>query len=261
MQKTSNTFLCVLFVLTFAACGEEQIKKGTEMDKKSQTIYVKSKVSDLEMPITLPNCLVTNISNYDKTPEGKISGTGIDMRVERLAFSSSNFSANLQCADEQTSKGVDIHAIDPITKEEEDLLKTDSFKYLLYEAKSVGSIYLNSKNNMDLYKVSPTQDGIFIKNKFIETSRPLSIVFTRFNADTPNSSFRYYFNIETILKGEYRLQYTVVANAKDSSQFAEKLRNLLEQDKNVLDYPEVIAGFVKNNERIAVFFESQQMGQ
>lgn len=258
MQKTSITFLCVLCVLTFAACGEEQIKKGTEMDKKSQTIYLKSKVSDQEMPITLPNCLVANISNYQKTSEGKISGTGIDMQVERLAFSSPNFSANLQCADEQTSKGMDIHAIDPITEEEEGLLKTDSFKYLLYEAKSVGSIYLNSKNNMDLYKVSPYRDAIFVKRSFFNNKRPLSINFIRFDG-SKNDSFRYYFAIETILKGEYRLQYTVVANARDSSQFAEKLRNLLEQDKNVLDYPEVIAGFVENNERIAGFFENQQV--
>lgn len=228
------------------------------MDKKPQTIYLKSKVSNLEMPITLPNCLVASISNYQKTPEGKVSGTGIDMRVERLAFSNPNFTANLQCADEQTSKGADLYAIDPITKEEEDLLKADPFEYLLYEAKSVGSIYLNSKNNMDLYKVSPTEDGIFVNKSFIGTSHPLSIYFTRFNTETPNSSFRYYFKIETILKGEYRLQYTVVATAKDSSQFAEKLRNLLEQEKNILDYPQVITGFVQNNEKIADFFENQQ---
>lgn len=110
---------------------------------------------------------------------------------------------------------------------------------------------------MDLYKVSPTQDGIFIKNKFIETSRPLSIVFTRFNADTPNSSFRYYFNIETILKGEYRLIYTVVAIEKMPSQFAEKFRSIIEKNENVLDHPEIISAFVENNEKIANFFESK----
>lgn len=62
MQKTITVLLCFL---TFTACGEEQIKKGTEMDRKSQTIYLKSKVSSLEMPITLPNCLVASRSLHE----------------------------------------------------------------------------------------------------------------------------------------------------------------------------------------------------
>ena len=88
----------------------------------------------------------------------------------------------------------------------------------------------------------------------------MSIDFIRFDS-SKNDSFRYYFGVKTILKGEYELKYTVIATAKDPSQFAEKLRKIIEGNKNVLDYPEVIAEFVANNEKIADFFEKQQSVQ
>ena len=53
----------------------------------------------------------------------------------------------------------------------------------------------------------------------------------------------------------------MIATPKDPTQFAEKLRNIIEEDKNVLDYPDVIAEFVANNEKIADFFENQQTGK
>ena len=57
------------------------------------------------------------------------------------------------------------------------------------------------------------------------------------------------------------MRYEVIATPKDPTQFAEKLRNIIEEDKNVLDYPDVIAEFVANNEKIADFFENQQTGK
>ena len=113
---------------------------------------------------------------------------------------------------------------------------------------------------MDLYKVAPYRDAVFVSKNFLGNSRPLSIDFIRFDSNK-NDSFRYYFGIKTILKGEYWLRYEVIATAKDPTQFAEKLRNIIEEDKNVLDYPDVIAEFVANNEKIADFFENQQTGK
>lgn len=94
---------------------------------------------------------------------------------------------------------------------------------------------------------------------FPESSGRYLYSFIRFNPQTPNNSFRYYFNVRTILKGEYWLRYEVIATPKDPSQFAEKLRKIIEEDKNILDYPEVIAGFVENNEKIAAFLKNSSL--
>ena len=257
---TKKVSLCLFCFLAFSACGKEQASdKGNNMDTSIQTVYLKSKVSDQEMPISLPKCLIEGISVLPGKQQDKILASSMTMRVERLAFSHPEFPAHLECASEQSSLGADIYAPGPIGEQEEQLLKTQPFKYLLHTEISVGARYLDSKNNMDLYVVSPVSDGIFVNQDFPNISRPLYIRFIRFNPETPNSSFRYYFSISTVLKGEYIFTYTVIATAKNPSQFAEKLRNIIEEDKNVLDYPEVIAEFVANNEKIAAFFEKQQM--
>ena len=256
-KKVSIALVCLF---AFSACGKEQVSdKGNNGDTSIQTVYLKSKVSDQEMPISLPKCLIEGISVLPGKQQDKILASSMTMRVERLAFSHPEFPAHLECASEQSSLGADIYAPGPIGEQEEQLLKTQPFKYLLHTEISVGARYLDSKNNMDLYVVSPVSDGIFVNQDFPNISRPLYIRFIRFNPETPNSSFRYYFSISTILKGEYIFTYTVIATAKNPSQFAEKLRNIIEEDKNVLDYPEVIAEFVANNEKIAAFFEKQQM--
>ena len=248
--------MILLCALTLSICGKEQFpnKESNAINNKIQTIYLKSKVSNQIMPVSLPNCVIWGISGQHVENE-KLFGNGITLHVDRLAFSQPKFDGSLKCVMEQHSKSADIYAIFPLDDKEKRMLQSDPFEYSLHKATVLGASYLGSKNGMALYKTSPVSDSIFIQKNFISVHRPLSISFIRFNNETPNSSFRYYFNIYTILKGGYRLTYEVVANAKTPSQFAEKLRNTIESNENVLDHPEIIAEFVENNEKIADFFE------
>ena len=256
--------IALLSLMALSACGQESSSNKMDYtDKTVQTVYLKSKVSDQELPISLPNCVIRSISETvpRNQQQGKILANVIDLHVERFAFSQPEFPKKLECATEQSYKRATMYPIAPLSEQVKQLLKADSFKYLVRSETDLGAKYLSSKNNMDLYTVSPVSDGVFVHNNFHGISRPLSISFIRFNPQTPNSSFRYYFDVETILKGEYLLRYEVIVTPKDPTQFAEKLRNIIEEDKNVLDYPEVIAEFVANNEKIADFFENQQTGK
>lgn len=260
-KKVSIALVCLF---AFSACGKEQVSdKGENMDKTMRTVYLKSKVSDNELPISLPSCVITGISEIvpRSQEQGKTTANVIDLRVERLAFSQPEFPAKLGCATEQNSKMATMYPASPLSEQEKQLLKTDPFAYLFHESVRVKEQHLAYKNDVDLYKASPVSDGVLVHKNFPGISRPLSISFIRFNPQTPNNSFRYYFNVRTILKGEYWLRYEVIATHKDPSQFAEKLRKIIEEDKNILDYPEVIAEFVANNEKIAAFFEKQQSVQ
>ena len=232
-------------------------------DKTLRTVYLKSKVSDQELPISLPNCVISSISETvpRSQQQGKTVADVIDLRVERLVFSQPEFPSKLECAIEENSKMATMYPASPLSEQEKQLLKSDPFAYLFHERVGIKELHLAYKNDMDLYKASPVSDGVLVHKNFPGISRPLSISFIRFNPQTPNSSFRYYFNVKTILKGEYLLRYEVIATPKDPTQFAEKLRNIIEEDKNVLDYPDVIAEFVANNEKIADFFENQQTGK
>ena len=253
--------IVLLSLMALSACGQESSSNKMDYtDKTVQTVYLKSKVSDHELPISLPNCLIEGISVLPGKQQDKTLASSMTMRVERLAFSYPEFPAHLECSTVQDSKGADIYAANPLGKQEEQLLKVDPFAYFLHTSKAVGASFVASKNNMDLYKVAPYRDAVFVSKNFLGNSRPLSIDFIRFDSNK-NDSFRYYFGIKTILKGEYLLRYEVIATAKDPTQFAEKLRNIIEEDKNVLDYPDVIAEFVANNEKIADFFENQQTGK
>lgn len=233
------------------------------MNHEPKTYYLQSKTSNQKLVITIPTCVLYDIYELPGKHQDKSAVYGIKMNVKHLAFSSPKFPNQLECRnkqDEQYGVGfADIYALNPFSEEEKQLLKSNPFEYLIYFRKSVGATYLDNKNHMDLYKVSPVQDGIFVKKDFPGISRPLLIKFIRFNGEESdkNNSFRYAFSIDSTLKGGYNLNYEVYATPKDPSQFAEKLRNIIEDGKNVLDYPEVIAGFVENNERIADYFEGK----
>lgn len=262
-----NKIYVLLYTSLFSlvSCSQEKsITPDKYTDETIQTYYIKSGVSEQILPISLPACVITNLSSIppNKQQIADIKNNnwinGIDLRTQRLAFSQPQFPAKLQCGDKQNSYSAIIYAIYPLNENEKKLFKSDLFQYSIEKNKSLGARYLDSKNYMDLYKVSPVNDAIFVGKDFPGNTRPLSIMFIRFDPRTPNSSFRYYFTINTYLKGEFWLRYTVIATAKDPSQFAEKLRNLIEKNQNVLDYPDVVAGFVENNEKIADFFENQK---
>ncbi len=256
--------IALLSLMALSACGQESSSNKMDYtDKTLRTVYLKSKVSDQELPISLPNCVISSISETvpRSQQQGKTVADVIDLRVERLVFSQPEFPSKLECAIEENSKMATMYPASPLSEQEKQLLKSDPFAYLFHERVGIKELHLAYKNDMDLYKASPVSDGVLVHKKFPGISRPLSISFIRFNPQTPNSSFRYYFNVKTILKGEYLLRYEVIATPKDPTQFAEKLRNIIEEDKNVLDYPDVIAEFVANNEKIADFFENQQTGK
>ncbi len=77
------------------------------------------------------------------------------------------------------------------------ILKSDPLEYMLYEEKSMGAVFVDAKNHMDLYTVFPYRDSVFIDNHFPNNHRPLPIDFTRYQENNKNNSFRYHFSIET----------------------------------------------------------------
>ena len=83
--------MILLCALTLSSCGKEQFpnKESNAINNKIQTIYLKSKVSNQIMPVSLPNCVIWGISGQHVENE-KLFGNGITLHVDRLAFHSLN---------------------------------------------------------------------------------------------------------------------------------------------------------------------------
>lgn len=87
----------------------------------------------------------------------------------------------------------------------------------------------------------------------------MSFIPRRETEEKVRNQFRYYFDIKTIIHGEFELNYSIMANDKDIKQMAEKFRQSLERRENPLEQIEIIQYFVNNNKVVAQYFEQHSI--
>lgn len=246
-----NKIILLLVVFLMPSCSPEQNMSERQLHRII-TVTMPSKLSDKALNIKMPACffLFHKRASVNETNIARGSIT-----LEYPLYQWSPFDGKASCP-EKFRYSTEIYAIDPASLDDE-LRNLSVSEYLLNFQKGVGASYLAENNQAYLYTVSPTRDAIFLKEGTNRFNRALAIDFVRYNPETPNSSFAYFFHINTLIHGEFELKYTVLADDKQPNQFAEKLRRVIENNENVLSYMDIIQEFVENNEKVATFFEKQ----
>lgn len=215
---------------------------------KIYEFFLQSNLSDSILHLRLPYCFYANNRKTSLPANGALFSS-IQLEFPRLAFSENSLDDMYECPDLETSYSVEINPVHHFSE-------TESLdKYWIDFQVKAGAKLIASKNGILLYKTSPVENSIFLEKNFPQKKRPISIDFIAYDHQTPNSSFRYFFNIPTFIHNEFELKYTVIATDSDSTQFAEQFHQVIEKNQSILDYPEIIEAFVINNENVARYFE------
>lgn len=247
------TILSLLFILSACEDFSPKTNKQKTITTEPYQITIRSEISDKKLQLTLPHCLY--IHPEKMPPSGTAQTREANLRMHRLAFSHPDFRVDEQCYDENQTYRVTIGTLSPYFQID------DKFSYFLNFKKEVGAFYINKNNHVLIYQTSPNAQSFFYQRSFPHLTYPLTVRFLPRKAteEKGRNQFRYYFSVKTIIHGEFELNYTIMANDKDSKQMAEKFRQSLEKQENPLEQKEIIQYFVDNNKAVAQYFEQHSV--
>lgn len=247
------TILSLLFILSACEDFSPKTNKQKTITTEPYQITIRSEISDKKLQLTLPHCLY--IHPEKMPPSGTASTQKVYLRMHRLAFSHPDFHIDKRCYDENQTEKVMLGTLSPYFPTD------DKFSYFLNLKKELGAFHINQNSHVLLYKISPNKQAFFYQHNFPNLTYPLTVSFIprRETEERVRNQFRYYFDIKTIIHGEFELNYTIMANDKDSKQMAEKFRQSLEKQENPLEQKEIIQYFVDNNKAVAQYFEQHSV--
>ena len=126
---------------------------------------------------------------------------------------------------------------------------------------------LEEKHSVQKRFVNAYQELLLINGMPNQTT-PFTLTYMKYDGRI-NSTPSYTYRIETIIQDKFYFQYEISIlvpenrhshNLPDyNTDFAEKFRDVIQSNGNVLDHPELIQGFVDNNERIVKFINQHSV--
>lgn len=246
-----------LFALLIACSREEtvqhNISKEENMNIQVVEVSMKSKISDRTLILKLPECFFSKNAPIQNDRKSDEQLSTINLYYPRLAFSEdSTEKPEYKCPKMNDARLVTIDSLNPDSKRD---FQKHIDTYFLDSRKEMGAFLLEQKNNIGIYRVGVGANGVFFNKDYPNLNHPMYIDFLAYNPKSPNSPFRYHFDIYTIIHNEYLLLYTVVATPSNPKQFAERFRQAIEKNQSILDFPEILDEFVSNNEKVTSYFE------
>lgn len=255
-------WLCIL-ILCLAGCidGRSEEEKNKQLQDKLAmkdtteiTVLIPSKVSSKKLAITLPRCF------FDLNLKNKV----IDKKVEEIAvgiiFALPTFSgfpndeeALHQCPDySKPVAGLSIAPLFPKIRAKKleygnFWLKQQSYQFALTE----------QRNNQNLY-ISGGRRVIF-SDQSDKNQEDISIFFWPYDSKNADSPFPHQIDIYSVLDKEFSVAYTVYSSRylhgkhkplPNQWYFADALIDIYKHNESLLDHPEVVQGFIENNNRI-----------
>lgn len=229
------------------------------------TITIPSKISNNKLMVTLPRCA------FDTT---HTDGNG-QISIIYLAFRPINYSGNLKN---------EFHCPTPVEKD----LLNDGEIVPIYPMIKTGEkfsgdnyFYANNKqwNNFTRAKNDSVQivangvTDILHFMKMPNQTHPLQVKYYHGSAEEAKkgyvSTLSYLYRAETVIHDEFLFRYSYFILVPENrhgynlpdydTQFAEDHRNVERQSGNILEHPDILQGFVDNNERVVKFINAHTM--
>ena len=257
-------WLCIL-LLCLTGCfngssEQDKIKKMEEQrimtDTTEITVRIPSKVSGKKLEITLPRCMFgSSIKNKIINGTFEQKSISIIFALPTLSGFPNDEEAIHRCPDfSRPVVGLGFGALSPkpYAKKLEPgnyWLKQESYQFRLKE----------KKNNQELYYIGVGGKQSMFVNKSETNQQDFRIDFWPFDAEIENSPFPHQIDINSILDKEFRIVYIVYSSRflhgkhkppVSQNYFADGLIQIYKNNESLLDHPEIVQGFIKNNNAI-----------
>ncbi|PIT25113.1 hypothetical protein BGI37_03650 [Snodgrassella alvi] len=258
---------CWLCILILCLAGYIDVPSEEEKNKQLQaklamkdtteiTVLIPSKVSNKKLAITLPRCFFgSNLKN--KVVDGIVEEKAVSIMYQLPTFSGfpNDKEALHQCPDfSKPISGIGIRPLFPKpnkTKLEYGnyWLKQQSYQYALK----------GQRNNQTLYRVGIAGKLTMFANQSYKNQQDISIEFWPFDAKDASDSYPHQTDIHSVLDKEFGLGYTVYSSRylhgkhkplPNQWYFADALIDIYKHNESLLDHPEIVQGFIENNNRI-----------
>jgi hypothetical protein len=257
-------WLCIL-ILCLADCIDERSEE--EKNKQLQdklamtdtteiTVLIPSKVSNKKLAITLPRCQF-GFSIKNEIIDGKVEQIGASIIFALPTFSGfpNDEEALHQCPDfSKPVAGLSIAPLYPkigTTKLEYGnfWLKQQSYRYSVKE----------QKNTQALYRIGIAGKLTMFVDQSDTNQQDFKIDFWPFDAKDKSDSYPHQTDIYSVLDKEFSVAYTVYSSRylhgkhkplPNQWYFADALIDIYKHNESLLDHPEIVQGFIENNNRI-----------
>ncbi|NUE81017.1 hypothetical protein GYX91_07145 [Snodgrassella sp. ESL0304] len=257
-------WLCIL-LLCLTGCfngssEQDKIKKLEEQrimtDTTEITVRIPSKLSDKKLEITLPRCMF-GFSIKNKIIDGIVEqeAASIIFALPTLSGFPNDEEAIHRCPDFSkpvTGLGFGPLFPKPYAKKLEPgnyWLKQHSYQFRLKE----------KKNNQELYYIGIAGKQTMFVNKSDTNQQDFRIDFWPFDPEDINDAYPHQIDIHSILDKEFNVVYTVYSSRflhgkykppVSQNYFADGLIQIYKHNESLLDHPEIVQGFVNNNNTI-----------
>ena len=115
--------------------------------------------------------------------------------------------------------------------------------------------------------MNKSQDMLLINGMRNQTT-PFELTYMKYDGSY-NRPSSYSYSVLTVVRDKFYFQYEFIIlvpenrhghNLPDyNTDFAEKFRDVIQRNENVLHHPELIQGFVDNNERVVKFINGHSV--
>ena len=257
-------WLCIL-ILCLAGCidGRSEEEKNKQLQDKLAmkdtteiTVLIPSKVSNKKLAITLPRCQF-GFSIKNEIINGKVEQIGASIIFPLPTFSGfpNDEEALHQCPD--FSKPVAGLSIAPLYANP----KKTELEYGNYWFKQQSYQYAvkEQRNNQILYHLGVGGELAIFADQSEKNQQDISIEFWPFDLNNADSPFPHQIDIYSVLDKEFSVAYTVYSSRylhgkhkplPNQWYFADALIDIYKHNESLLDHPEIVQGFIENNNRI-----------
>lgn len=239
-------------------------KQKTVLDRTPITVHIPSKISNDVLSITLPKCAFQ--LDQENVPNNNLTSNKAILTYNFLSYSG-NLKNNFECTLDRSSGLYQSNYLQPIYPLADGQPIYGGYDYLTKTLKALGKTVIDERPFVQKRFVNAYQEMLLINGMPNQTT-PFTLTYFKYDGRV-NATPTYHYGLETIIQDKYYFQYNVFIlvpenrhghNLPDyNTDFAEKFRDIIQSNKNVLDYPEVIQGFVDNNERVVRFINEHSV--
>lgn len=229
------------------------------------TVSIPSMVSQTKLEITLPRCFFKKDHIKDDMIDNRIERTFVTLYYPLETFSDFPNNANNinQCPDRNKPWGaLGIGPLWPIKIDGQEQLVYGNY-WLKYKNKNITRRWFRlqeERNNLALYTRGVGDKlFIFVNQADNNSAEDIHMEFWPYNPDYPdNYMFPSQIDIKSVMHKEFSINYTVFASPVfhgmqppvKGAGFADDLLTVYKHNESLLDHPEVLAGFINNNNNI-----------
>ena len=225
-----------------AGCDQSSTSPGELV-----SAYIPAEISDKVYVTTFPRCNYNDAGDLDE-----FSIKNLVLNFQAKTFSG-NVSGNFHCPSEDLGM-VFRTTIRPLYEQNGTVVTGKDYFYYTFPQESL----LEKTSNIERFYADSSQDMLVIDNMPNQT-RPLKLMFMKYDEEGLGS-FHNYYRLSTLLDNDFLLQYKIRIMNDDynqrfnlsgyDTQFAQAFKDVIAVDGRILGHPEIIQGFVDNNERV-----------